>query len=791
MFEEKNNYPIVRSINQDESFKPGEILKRYLYHWPLFIICLGICLSLAFVYLKITKPTYEIKASLLIKEDNVNNSNSRSGIALQELNIVSQSRIVDNEVEVLKSRRLMVQLVDDLQLWVDYLSNKKIGKTNLYGESPVKIIFSKYDEKIDGKQVILFIKNTNSYFMTLDGQEPIEYQFDKPVSNILGDFVVIKTDLAKKYYSKSIILSLKDFESTVNNYQKGVEIAVVNKKSPTITLTVVDAVKERGKDVLNHLISIYNIATFAEKNRLTKTTMHYIDSTLISITQDLSDVDGLSEEFKSKRGITDISLESRIALEKAQANNYKLNDINVHLNVVEGIEDYINSSANNKEAPSTVGIDDPGLVSMIAKYRQLELEKSRLLATTPAQNPVFEPLNGQLTELKQAIRINIGNIKLSYQNSKARLESINSELKTNISQIPKEERQLVDILRQQTVKQDLFLYLLKKKEEISLSYASTLADARIIDAAYAGPIKWPNKILILAFAIIAGFGLPVVLLVARRLFNDKLRGISSIKSETDIPVIADVREVLGNKNLIIFDPLQLPAVEQFRFLRTQLLEAHLNNKQGRVTLLTSSIANEGKAFISSNLGLSMAASGRKVVLLDLDFRKNKLANLFDLQEQDNGLLDYLEGKATKEEIVKNSDKHFNLKIITSGESNEMISSELIEKLELELLINWLKLQFDDVIIYAPPVRLVTDAMILSKFSSVILFVVRSKFTKKSHLKFLPHLQKIAKFNQIKIVLNFAKPLDGISQFRNEYYPKNMPRYKLTFKQRFIEFGKRF
>jgi Mrp family chromosome partitioning ATPase len=180
-----------------------------------------------------------------------------------------------------------------------------------------------------------------------------------------------------------------------------------------------------------------------------------------------------------------------------------------------------------------------------------------------------------------------------------------------------------------------------------------------------------------------------------------------------------------------------------------------------------------------------------VVLLDLDFRKNKLANLFDLQEQDNGLLDYLEGKATKEEIVKNSDKHFNLKIITSGESNEMISSELIEKLELELLINWLKLQFDDVIIYAPPVRLVTDAMILSKFSSVILFVVRSKFTKKSHLKFLPHLQKIAKFNQIKIVLNFAKPLDGISQFRNEYYPKNMPRYKLTFKQRFIEFGKRF
>jgi capsular exopolysaccharide synthesis family protein len=791
MFEEKNNYPIVRSINQDESFKPGEILKRYIYHWPLFIIFLGICLSLAVVYLKITKPTYEIKASLLIKEDNVNNSNSRSGIALQELNIVSQSRIVDNEVEVLKSRRLMVQLVDDLQLWVDYLSNKKIGKMNLYGESPVKIIFSKYGEMIDGKQIVVYIKNANSYFVTLEGKQPIEYQFDKPVSNVLGDFVVTKTDLAKQYYDKSIILSLKDFESTVNNYQKSIEIAVVNKKSPTISLTLTDAVRERGKEVLNHLIAIYNVATFAEKNRLTKTTMQYIDSTLISITKDLSDVDGLSEEFKSKRGITDISLESRIALEKAQVNNYKLNDIKVQLNVVEGIENYISSNATNKEAPSTLSIDDPGLVSMIAKLRQLELEKSRLLSNTPSENPIFVPLNNQISELKQAIKINIGNVKLSLQNSKAKLDAINSDLKSNISQIPKEERQLVDILRQQTVKQDLFLYLLKKKEEISLSYASTLADARIIDAAYAGPIKWPNKILILAFAIIAGFGLPVVLLVARRLFNDSLRGVSSIKSETDIPVIADFREVLGNKDLIIFDPLQLPVVEQFRFLRTQLLEAHLNIKQGRVTLVTSSIANEGKAFISSNLGLSMAASGRKVILLDLDFRKNKLANLFNLHEQDNGILDYLEGKATKEEIVKNSDKHFNLKIISSGASNEMISSELIEKLELELLINWLKQQFDDVIIYAPPVRLVTDAMILSKFSSVILFVVRSKFTKKSHLKFLPHLQKIAQFNQIKIVLNFAKPLDGISQFRSEYYPKNMPKYKLTLKQKIKEFGKRF
>lgn len=791
MFSENNKYPIVRSFNEDDSFKPREVILKYLFHWPLFLISLLLTLSLAVVYLKITKPVYEIKASLLIKEDNVNSNATKTGIALQELDITSPNRIVDNEIEVLKSRQLMATLVDDLQLWLDYQSNKKIGKENLYGVNPVKIVFSKTADKIEGKSIVVFIKNAQTYFITETGKEPVEYQFDKTVSNSLGTFVLTKTGFYRNYLDQSIQISLKDFDKTVSEYQKGIEIALLNKKSPTVSLSLSDAVKSRGKDILNHLIVIYNTATLTEKNRITKSTMNFIDSRLATITSELADVEDQTQRFKSSRGLTDITSQSKIFLENAQANDSKLNDVKVKLNVVEGIENYINSTANNKRAPSTLGIDDPGLNNMIARLSQLELERSRLLSTTPESNPLFEPLNTQIAELKNAIKINIGNVKLTLQNSKLKLESFDKQFQSSINKIPGEEREYIGILRQQNVKQDLFLYLLKKKEEISLSYASTLADARVIDTAYAGPVKWPNKILVIAIAFILGLGFPIALLVLRSLFNDKVRGKNSVKKEVEAPLLGDIREVITKNPFIIFDQYQIAAVEQFRYLRTKLLAAHSSTEKGRITLVTSNVAQEGKGFISSNLGLSLAASGRKVLLLDLDLRKNKLGHLFELPEAGNGVIDFLENRVDKEDIVQKSGKHFNLFVITTGKAENVVTTELIEKFELEILMTWLKQNFDDIFIYSPPVRLVADALILSKFSTVMLFIVRSNVTKKSYLKFIDEIQKNHIHNKVNVVLNAAKAEEGIIDYGRKYYSEKALKPKFSFKQKLTSFLKRF
>ncbi len=786
---QKDNYPVVRAYSQDDSFKPREVLMKYLFHWPLFLICVFATLSLAVVYLKITKPVYEIKASLLIKDDNNIENNRRTGIALQELDITSPNKTVDNEIEVLKSRSLMNTLVSDLQLWIDYQSNKKIGKENLYGKSPVKFVFTKTDEKIEGKNVIVYIKNDKTYFLTENDDIAIEYPFDKEITTSLGTFKVKKTPEYSKYFGKSIQVSFKDFEKTVSDYQKGIEIALLNKKSPTVSLSLTDAARERGKAILNHLIIIYNKATATEKNRITKSTIDFIDSRLETISKELRDVEGQSERFKSSRRLTDITSESRIFLENAQANDSKLNDVKVKLNVVEGIEDYVNSPSLYKKVPSTLGIDDPGLNIMIAKLNQLENDKARLLSTTPENNPIFNPLNSQIAELKSAVKINISTIKLTLENTKQKLEAFDEGFKADISRIPGEEREYIAIKRQENVKQDLFLYLLKKKEEISLSYASTLADARVIDAAYAGPVKWPNKILVLAIALLMGFGFPIALIIARSLFNDKVKSKTLVARESNLPIIAEIRQVATRSPLIINNAYFSGVIEEFRYLRTKILSLHSATEKGRLTLLTSSIIGEGKSFIASNLALTLAKSGRRVALIDLDLRRNYLGSFFNIDGDEPGMIQFLEGEIQKEDLIKKSELHYGLDIITSGFSSENLASELIEKVELEILITWLKQNYDDVIIYAPPIRLAADALILAKFNPLLLFVVRCNKTKKAYLKFIDTLQK--SFTKAYIVINSARPEEGISDYGKSYYPKGAEKPKLGFIKNLKAFLKRF
>lgn len=786
----KDNYPIVRAYGQDDSFKPKEVVTKYLYHWPLFVVSVFIALALAVVYLKITKPVYEIKASLLIKNDNSLENNRRTGIALQELDLTSQNKTVDTEIEVIKSRSLINTLVSDLQLWIDYESNKKIGKENLYGKSPVKFNFIKTADKIEGKSVIVYIKNDRTYFLTEKADIAVEHQFGEKVSSsILGTFILEKTQFYRSYQGKSIKVSFKDFDKTVTAYQKGIEVAQLNKKSPTVGLSLTDAAINRGKDVLNYLITIYNQATFAEKNRITKSTLDFIDTRLETISKELSDVENQSEQFKSSRRLTDITSESRIFLENAQANDAKLNDVIVKLSIVKGIEDYVNSDALNKKVPSTLGIDDPGLNIMIAKLNQLEADKARLLSTTPEKNPIFIPLNSQIEELKSAIRINISTIKLTLENAKRRLEVFDEGFKNSISKIPGEEREYVAIKRQENVKQDLFLYLLKKKEEISLSYASTLADARVIDAAYAGPVKWPNKILVLAIALMAGLGLPIALIVGRSLFNDKVKDRKVVMKESSMPILSEIRQIETTSPIIINNPYFNGIIEEFRYLRTKVIGLHPATEKGRITLITSSIIGEGKSFIATNLALTLANSGRRTVLLDLDLRRNYLASFFDVNPDEAGVIQFLENQTSKESIVKKSGIHYGLDIVPSGISSDNLPSELIEKSTLDVLITWLKQDYDDIIIYAPPVRLAADALILSRFNAVLLFVVRCSKTKKEYLKFIDNLQK--HFSSVNIIINSAPPDEGITSYGKSYYPKGTKKPNIGFKRKFLAFLKRF
>jgi capsular exopolysaccharide synthesis family protein len=773
-----DSYPMVRSFNEDDSFKPKETLNKYLYHWPLFLLALLFSFSVAIVYLKLSKPVYDVTAELLIKEDNSVTNNSRAASVLQELDISETDKLVDNEIEVIKSRNLISKVVNDLQLWATYQSNRRIAKENLYGKSPVKITLLTSNEKMDGKSFVIFIKDTTTFYLTeKNGVSNKEYKFGQTISSDFGTWKLSVTPNVSEYFDNSIMMMLRDVNAVVDDYQSIITVALVNKKSPTISLSIREQNRDRGKDIINHLITVYNSATIADKNRITQSTLRFIDSRITTVRQELDSVEMRAEQFKSSQRITDLTSKSRISLEDQQDNIRRLNDAKVKLQVVGTIENYVNSNARNKSVPSTFGIDDPGLNSLVEKLTMLELDRDGMLATTPENNPIFDQINSQIDAAKIAIRVKISNVKAGLLSTLEQLQGYKSTFDEAIKNIPTQEREYAGIERQQNLLENLYNYLLKNREQISLSYASTIADARVIDGAYTGPLKWPNKMIVFGLALMAGLVLPILLLLFRQAFSDRIAGRKEIEAATATPIIAEINAVYASNQIIVLDQSDIMVEEQFRFLRTKILLQHNHSEKGRVTLITSTIAREGKAFVGSNLGASLAVSGRKVIIIDLDLRRQRIAKIFNLPHLTVGLSDHLKQEATFKEIVQVTDIHPDLHVVSNGQVTHY-PTELIEHLDFENLIRMLRSNYDDVIIISPPLKLVPDALILSGLSGVCLYVVRHNYSKRGFLMFIDRAFQNKDLNKMNIVFNGIRELPAGYDYGRGYYPKTRRRFDL-------------
>jgi len=532
----------------------------------------------------------------------------------------------------------------------------------------------------------------------------------------------------------------------------------------------------------------YNLAAITEKKRETQSTLSFLDQRLDSLTGELTQAEKGIETFKSSRGLTDLSSNSKISLENMQANDTRLNEVNVQLSIIEGIERYVNSSQNSGKAPATLGIADIALSNSIEKLAKLQLQRDQLLATTPETNPDFEPINRQIAATKAAIKENVRNIKSSLIDEQAKLQSLNSHFEASIKSIPTEERQYVSIKRQQTIKESLYNYLLQKREEIAVSYASTLADDRIVDQAYAVPIQTKPS-LIYGLAVFLGILLPVGLVYGRNKLNTHITNLQDIKDVLEIPFISEL-PFDSSQSIIHDNDSNTNAIsEQFRILRTKLYYLKEEKEQGRVVLLTSSVAEEGKSFISRNLAVALAYAGRKTIILELDMRKPKIAEAFNLQREHPGISDFLKGTATRNDIIQGSGLVPNLDIIGSG-SVVNNPSELLERRNLKDLLNSLKDVYDDIIIDSPPINLVADAIILSRLVDITLFIIRQGFIEKTDLHFIKELYNQKQLSNIYIIFNGiqrAKYGYGYN-YNNDYYNHKKNNF---FSSVFSDFASRF
>jgi len=774
-------------IDASPTFDIKRVFLKYVFHWPLFILGIIVCVAGGLAFLKINKPVYVVKASLIISNDK-KDPDQKSG--LQELDMINTSNAVDNEIEILKSNQLIKRVVNDLQLWVVMTKKDKLSTTDLYTASPFKFSLIKSNGNLNNVSFNVIVKDSKSFYLQYSTGKVKEFPFNKVLESSFGSWQLTPTDSLPRYQDKIIQISLSEPETTASAYQKAIDADFPNKLTSTAVLSIDDRIAERGKDILNQLIYEYNRAGEIEQNSETEKMLSFIDKRIDSLAGGVNAAEAGLEGFKSSRGITDIASDSKNSQDNLQNNSNRLNDVNIQLNIIEGIDRAINSSQDIDKAIATQGINDPTLTDLVNKLSDLQLQRDRLLATSPETNPEFDPINRQISTVKASIRENVKNIKSNLLSTQQKLESYNNKFQSSIRAIPTQERQYGSIKRQQSVKEDLYTYLLQKREELSVKYASELANDQLVDKAYIESFKGPKPSITLAVAFLLGLILPTCLIYVRSSLNDKIYDVNDIKKVLNTPVISQLDYQPSRNSLVINTDGATPLSEQFRSLRSSL-NHNLNKKQGKVTLLTSSVSGEGKSFICKNLAVAMAYSGKKTIVLDIDMRRPQIAKLFDINGENVGISDFLNNKATITSIIQKSGLIDELDIISSGKPVPN-PSELLERDELNYLLNSLRETYDWIIIDSPPVHLVPDAMVLSRISDITLYVIRQGVTQLAELDFIKELEEQKLLSSTNIIFNGIERLKygyGYKYTNNSYYSDKSK--KGAFHSIFYDFSSRF
>ena len=729
-----------------------EILAKYLYHWPLYVLFLIVTLTVAYAYSRIIKPGYEVKASMVIQGAKDDKSSSSDKSALEEIDIDHPPKIVDNEMQILKSRNLISKVVYDLKLWVDYTKESKlVKKENLYKKNPFDFKLINPKGLLGDQNFDIYIKDNKTFLLKGSNGKSKQFYFNEPLVNGFGTWALVPTKLLDDYIGSNINMHISDPNQVTDSFQQGLTLALVSPDASTIELDITDQIQERGKDFLNHLITRYNEFQQSEKNNLTQNTLAFIEKRLDSLKGELSSAEGKVETYQSSRGLTDIDKQSDMYRQNAQNNDKSLNDVNVQLSVINSIENYINSPRNTN-APSTLGFSDQALNTLIQRLADLQIQKEKMLATTPESNPIFDQLNREIASTRAAIKDNIGNIKQSLLAQKRQLSSVNNQVQSNIKSVPNQTRALVGLQRSKTLKENLYTYLLQKHEEVSLSYASSLTDAQLVDSAYVLPPKSSKRMVPFIAALVAGLILPTGIIYGRNSLKNKITSSKDILRAIESPVLAELSYEKSDEQIVVHDKGKFAIGEEFRILRTKLHYLHGKREMGRVTLLTSSISNEGKSFVSTNLAVTLAASGKKTAILEMDLRKPRVSAIFKLDSKHVGISNYLNGEVSETEIVQKSTTYPNLDILGSGEVYPN-PSELLEQQRMEVLISWLRLKYDYIIIDTPPVSIVTDSIIIARVVDVSLYVVRQAYTSKALLPFIKSIEEEQHFPKMNIVFN--------------------------------------
>ena len=745
---------------QPEGKDVKRILLQYTRHWYLFLLSVTLALSAAFLYLRYyAVPQYRVYSTLLIKDDKSGPGLS-SADAFSDLSAFKSTRNIDNETQVLTSKSLMAKVIDELDLYTNYYVEGKVKDVELYGSaSPIKVLISSVASISTGKAFAVYLKRGNTFELDDYSGKLTRHSFGQQIKKPYCTFTILATS-SKSAADTKVIVRFQDLRKVSNYYNQALTVQPVNKGSSVLVLNLVDPIPAKAKDVLTKLIDVYNKEAIEDKNLMATNTLKFLDERLQYLANGLSGVEKTVEQFKSSNGLTDITTQASSYTFQANSYNSQLSEWAIQIDVLESLESYLrNAQGNNSTVPSTMGIKDETLMGLITKFNELQLERERMLRTTEPGSIFIQNLNEQLANLRVNILENLRNIKRGLQITSNNLKASSGLFLSKIKKVPAMERELLEINRQQSIKQNIYSYLLQKREETALSLASTASIARVIDPAMGGdyPIN-PNRQAIYLIAVLLGLGIPFGVIYIRELLNNKVQVQQDITEVTPTPIIGQIAHNISKRSVVVSNTSRSPIAEMFRLVRTNLYFAAMGKKK-LVLLVTSGMSGEGKTFFSINLGASLAITGQRVVLLDLDLRNPNVASELKLPDG-LGLTNYLAANdVPMDDIIRISDSVPGMFVISSGPIPPN-PAELMMSSRFAHLIQELKEHFDYIIIDTPPVGQVADAFTLSSFADFTIYLVRYGYTQKAQLGIIKNIYRNKTLNHPMIVLNDAKEING-------------------------------
>lgn len=783
-----NAEPEITATTQPEetrsTFSFANIYTAVILNWKWFVLSLIICIGLAAVYLRYTTPIYQASAKLLIK-DNDQNGGGRSANMLNSatLGMISNSNGFDNELEILTSHSLAQQAVRDLKLYVNYYHVGKVKDVLMYKTQPINVdVDPSHLERLNAPVDLKIERTGNSYHVTgtyyvpvNDDQADGPFSIDKTFSQLPA---TIGTRAGIISFNANTVVPMKDGDVMKVNIQspkfaayKYVGELNVSQTSKTTTiaqLTLSDESPQRAIDYLQQLSICYNRQANEDKNEVAERTEEFINGRLEKINAELGSTEGQLESYKKRNGMIDLKANATSAFSNADQYSQKLSEANTQVALLDEMQNYMDNPNNRfQPLPSNVGLNDDAATSLITNYNQLVQRRNLLLQSASETSPSVMPLTTQIEDMDRAIRRALKQARRNLDIQRNSVASQFGKYQGQVGESPEQERMLTQIGRQQEVKSGLYLMLLQKREENSISLAATADKGKLIDGPALGGKVSPKSSMILMAALIIALALPALIIFLLEFFRYKIEGHEDVAKLTTLPIIADVAvstESAKTKGEIVIHENRNNQMEEiFRSMRTNL-QFVLENDE-KVVMFTSSTSGEGKTFITSNLAVSFALLGKKVLLVGLDIRKPRLADLFEIDDHQHGITNLLVKNAPSWEEIQQqlvpSGINNNLTLLMAGPTPPN-PSELVSRKSLDDIFAELRKHYDYILVDTAPVGLVTDTIEIGRVCDATVFVCRADFTPKESIVMINSLHNQKKLPKINIVIN------GIDMSKKKY-----------------------